>query len=201
MELGVVLVLTVLLVFGMVRWLVGIGYSARTGIENATDKHAALILDQIGEDLLSVRHCDRNGGDARIVSLAATGLPTSMTLVTDPDGDGITETVTWRLSEGDIERGEAAMGIDCAPGSVTTWTKWMRDVDSFTLTLLRNGSEDPTGTTGTCLHEYSARCALAPVQVEIVFGETTEKRVYGNGSPTKIDAAPASTTSSSTSVP
>lgn len=179
MELGVVLALTVLLVFGMVRWLVGIGYSARTGIENAADQRAAQVLDRIGEDLTSLRHCDTNAGDARLVTMAATGLPASMTIVTDPDGDGTTRTVTWRLSNGDIERGEAAMGAGCAPGEITEWTKWMRDVDAFTLTLLRNGGEDPTGTAGTCANEYSARCSVAPVQVEIVFDETTEKRVYG----------------------
>jgi hypothetical protein len=180
MELGVVLVLTVLLVFGMVRWLVGIGYSARTGIENATDRRAALVLDELGNDVLSIRHCDPAGGDARVVNVTATGLPTSMTIITDPDGDGTTTTVTWRLHEGDVERGEAAMGEDCTPGSVTEWTKWIRDVDSFTLTLLRGGAEDPTGTTGTCLNEYSGRCAVVPVLVEITLDETLEKRVYGS---------------------
>lgn len=180
MELGVVLVLTVLLVFGMVRWLVGIGYSARTGIENAVDKRADSVLEQLGEDLLSLRHCDANGGDARIVNVAATGLPTNMTLVTDPDGDGVTQTVTWRLANGDIERGEAAMGAGCAPGTVTAWTKWMRNVDTFTLTLLRDGSTDPTGTVGTCQNEYSPRCAVSPVHVEITFDENTATRVYGS---------------------
>ena len=180
MELGVVLVLTVLLVFGMVRWLVGIGYSARTGIENATDRRAALVLEEIGNDILSIRHCDPTGGDARVVNVAATGLPTNMTLITDPDGDGTPTTVTWRLHEGDVERGETAMGEDCTPGTVTEWTKWIRDVDSFTLTLLRDGTEDPTGTTGTCANEYSERCAVTPVLVEITLDETSEKRVYGS---------------------
>jgi len=200
MELGVVLVLTVLLVFGMVRWLVGIGYSARNGIENATDKRAALVLETIGEDLTSLRHCDPNGADARIVNLAATRGAASMTLVTDPDGDGVTETVTWRLADGDIERGTAAMGTDCAPGEITAWTKWMRDVDGFTLAFLRNGTEDPTGTTGTCTNEYSARCTVAPVQIEIVSEETTEKRVYGDIDPRTIEAS-ATTTTTTTTVP
>lgn len=180
MELGVVLVLTVLLVFGMVRWLVGIGYSARTGIENATDKRAASVLEQLGEDLLSIRHCDPSGGDARLVNLTASGVPTSMTLVTDTDGDGTTRTVTWRVANGDIERGEAPMGAGCEPGAVTEWTKWMRDVDTFTLTLLRDGTTDPTGTLGTCENEYSDRCSVSPVRASITVDETTTTRVYGS---------------------
>jgi hypothetical protein len=180
MELGVVLVLTVLLVFGMVRWLVGIGYSARTGIENATDQRAALALEQFDDDVLGLRHCEENGTDARIVSLTATGLPTQLTMVTDPDGDGISETVSWRISGGDIQRGEAAMGENCAPGAVTGWTTWVQGADSFTVTLLRGGAEDPTGTTGTCTNEYSDRCKVSPLVVEIVLDETSAKRVYGS---------------------
>lgn len=175
MELGVVLVLTVLLVFGMVRWLVGIGYSARTGIENAADQRIATVLEEIGADVLGMRHCDANGGDARMVNLAAT----TMTIVTDPDGDGTAETVVWRINGGDIQRGEAPMGEGCTPGTITGWTTWARDVDEFSVTLIRDGAEDPTGTAGTCTNEYVARCEPAPVQVVIVDGETSAKQIYG----------------------
>jgi len=180
MELGVVLVLTVLLVFGMVRWLVGVGYSARSGIEGATDRRAASVLDQLGEDMLALRHCDPNGADARIVAVAATGLPASLTITTDPDGDGTPETVTWRHHDGDIQRGEAPTGTGCAPGEITAWTTWIRDADTFTLVLLRDGDTDPTGTTGTCTNEYSPRCRPAPLRAEITLDGTSEQRVYGS---------------------
>lgn len=180
MELGVVLVLTVLLVFGMVRWLVGVGYSARSGIEGATDRRAATVLDKIGEDMLALRHCDPNGADARIVHVAANGLPAKITITTDPDGDGTPETVTWRHHNGDIQRGEAPTGAGCETGEITEWTTWIRDVDTFELTLIRDGQEDPTGTTGNCDNEYLPRCSHAPLIASISIDETTETRVYGS---------------------
>lgn len=176
MELGVVLVLTVLMVFGMVRWLVGVGYSARTGIENATDQRIALVLDEIHDDMLGMRHCRGDGADARIVELG----DTSMTIITDPDGDGTVETVTWRLQNDEIQRGTAPVATDCTPGTVTAWTTWASGVDTFGLRLVRNGTEDPLGTSGVCQNEYIARCATAPVQVSISIDEADARKVYGH---------------------
>lgn len=176
MELGVVLVLTVLMVFGMVRWLVSVGYSARTGIENAADQRISLVLDTLDDDMLGLRHCRGDGSDARIVELD----DDSMTIISDPDGDGVVETVSWRLQGDSVERGVAPVGADCSPGTVTAWTPWAQNVDTFVLRLIRNGAEDPIGTAGVCPDEYSVRCTPAPLQVRIGVNESEAKRVYGH---------------------
>jgi len=172
-ELGVVLALSVLLVFGMVRWLVGVGYAAKAGIDNATDQRSELVVEALRRDLRSMRHCRANGGDARLVEVGGS----SMTLLGDPDGDGTVEAISWRVLGGDVQRGVTALDADCAPEGETSWTAWARGVESFTLGLVRGGGIDQGGTAGPCVTEYVARCEPGPVQVTLVLDGTETIRV------------------------
>ena len=127
-ELGVVVVLTTLLIFGMVRWLVSVGASASSGLHDASDSRSALVFDQMAKDVRALQHCQAAGTDARVVNVTTD----TMTLILDSDGDGTTETVLWRISGNTIQRGSAAMGADCEPGTVSDWADWLSGADALT---------------------------------------------------------------------
>jgi type II secretory pathway component PulJ len=175
-ELGVVVLLTSLLIFGMVRWLVGIGASASAGIEDASDQRAALVFDQIAKDLRTLVHCQAAGTDARVVQVQAG----AMTVITDSDGDGTAETVSWRISGGTIQRGMAAMGADCQPGEVTAWTDWLDGAQELRLSVYRDGVEESLGTLGACTTEIPTRCRVALIGVRVDAGQVAaaERRVF-----------------------
>lgn len=175
-ELGVVVLLTSLLIFGMVRWLVGIGASASAGIEDVSDQRAALVFDQIAKDLRTLAHCQAAGTDARVVQVQAN----TMTVITDSDSDGTAETVSWRISGGTIQRGAAAMGADCQPGEVSAWTNWLDGAQELRLSVYRDGVEENLGTLGACTTEIPARCrvALIGVQIDAGQGAAAEQRVF-----------------------
>jgi type II secretory pathway pseudopilin PulG len=174
-ELGVVVVLTTLLTLGMVRWLVGVAQSSQTGVENSADYVMESVFNELRRDILGVRHCDPSGGDARVVLLASD----TLTLVSDPDGDGSTETVTWRYEDGTVQRGTAAMGENCATGLITEWTTWIANADSMSFSAVRDGIISLTGTSGVCQTEYEQRCAVGTIHVSIQAGEfdAAEERV------------------------
>ena len=175
-ELGVVVVLTTLLIFGMVRWLVSVGASASSGLHDASDSRSALVFDQMAKDVRALQHCQAAGTDARVVNVTTD----TMTLILDSDGDGTTETVLWRISGNTIQRGSAAMGADCEPGTVSDWADWLSGTDALTFSVFRDGAEETFGTLGVCEAEIVNRCqvALIGASIDAGQGDPAERRVF-----------------------
>jgi hypothetical protein len=175
-ELGVVVVLTTLLIFGMVRWLVSVGASASSGLQDASDSRSALVFDQMAKDVRALQHCQAAGTDARVASVTTD----TMTLILDSDGDGTTETVRWRISGNTIQRGTAQMGADCSPGTVSDWADWLSGADALTFSVFRDGAEETFGTLGACDAEIVDRCQVTLIGASIDAGQGTaaERRVF-----------------------
>jgi hypothetical protein len=154
-ELAVVTILTTILIFGMVRWLTGIGSTARVGFQDAADGRRAMVIEQIRRDVESSVHCDNGGRDARVRELAAD----RMTVIVQTDDDAAIEIVGWRLNGGRIERGEAELGADCE-GSPGNWGVWAENVSNLEFTKITDGVTVAAGTAGVCGDELLDRCRV-----------------------------------------
>ena len=172
-ELAVVTLLTAVLVFGMVRWLVGVGVLARTGIDDAADGRRAAVVAQLRRDVDSAVHCDPRALDARVRELAADRL----SIVAQVDADAAFELVSWRLEGSRLERSEVELGADCT-GSAAGWAPWADGVESFSLASVVDGEEVSAGTAGACVDSFLLRCQVDAVSVSFTLsGDPATERV------------------------
>lgn len=161
-ELGVVTLLTAVLVFGMVRWLTGVGALARTGIDDAADGRRSALAAQISRDLEAAVHCDANGLDARVRELGS-GV---FSVAAQADDDAAIEVVGWRLNGDVLERGEAELDASC-DGEPSGWAAWASGVESFSVAVVVDGALVPTGTGGSCESSLLERCRVDAVAVDV----------------------------------
>jgi type II secretory pathway component PulJ len=172
MELGVVTILTTVLIFGMVRWLTGIGSTARVGFQDAADGRRAMVVEQIRRDVEASLHCDNAGRDARVRELSSD----RVTIVVQADDDAALEIVGWRLNSGRIERGEAELDADCE-GSPGNWGVWAEDVSNLAFTKITDGAAVSAGTAGVCGDELLERCRVDVIGVSIsLAGDPAEEQ-------------------------
>ena len=164
MELGVVTILTTVLILGMVRWLTGIGATARVGFQDAADGRRAMVTEQLRRDIEGAVHCDAGGRDARVRELAADRL----TLVVQSDADAELEIVGWRVNNGALERGETELDADCE-GTPGDWGVWATDVADITFTKIIDGAASEAGTAGSCGDELLVRCQVETIGVDLSF--------------------------------
>jgi len=172
-ELAVVTLLTAVLVFGMVRWLVGVGVLARTGIDDAADGRRGAVVAQLRRDVESVVHCDPRARDARVRELASDRL----SVVAQVDQDEAFELVSWRLEGARLERSEVELDEDCV-ADAGAWAVWADGVESFSLASVVDGVEVSLGTSGVCLDSFAARCQVDAVSVSFTLsGDPAVERV------------------------
>jgi hypothetical protein len=161
-ELGVVTLLTAVLVFGMIRWLTGVGALAKVGLDDAADGRRGAVAAQIRRDLESVVHCDANGLDARVRELATD----TLVFAAQVDDDAAVEIVGWRLNGETLERGESELDAACE-GDPANWANWATGVEGFSLASVTAGVEVTAGTAGACESSLLERCQVDAVSVEL----------------------------------
>jgi type II secretory pathway pseudopilin PulG len=171
-ELAVVVVLSTVLVFGMARWLVGIGYSAKVGFQDAADRSRHLAVEQFSQDIAAVRWCTPAASDARIRELSSE----SISMVVG-DGAQADTLVTWRVVDGALQRGEAALDGACE-ATISAWVTWVEGVDVAEFSQVRDGAVNTAGTAGPCPHEWYDRCQVENVQLRLsTSGDPSESAI------------------------
>ena len=166
-ELVTAMILGSLLIAAALRWGVGVAGVVGGSVRAGDNSQIVLAAERLADDIDGAVHCDTDGRDAVLRSLS----PTSITIVADPDGDGVPALVSWRLNEGRLQRGVGALTPDCVATDPSTWSTLATQVDtdaSWFRPVVGGLVSSASGDYLSCVNAATAGCATPSFTVRVM---------------------------------
>jgi hypothetical protein len=117
LEITVAATLGALLISAIVAWAGGVARVVSAGVNAGDGGQTVLLMSRMRDDLLTGAHCDPSGRDSIVRNLSTTQIDFVV------GKDSTRSMVSYRFSEGVVERAETVMPSDCSTPEQSSWVE------------------------------------------------------------------------------